>query len=159
MNRPAPARTASVRDATFDVLRRLELTTIFSNPGSTEVPFLAGLPEDLRFVLALHEGSVVSMAAGYALGRGAPALVLLHSTPGLGNAVAALATARLNRAPLVVIVGQQDRRHLALDPFLAGRLNGLAGEYPVFSEQPARACDHETVRPTPVPRPGCYRLR
>jgi benzoylformate decarboxylase len=131
----------TVRDATYAVLRRLELTTIFSNPGSTEVPFLAGLPDDLRFVLALHEGSVVGMAAGHALGRGGPSLVLLHSTPGLGNAVAALATARLNRAPLVVIVGQQDRRHLALDPFLAGRLNGLAGEYPVFAEQPVRAQD------------------
>src|SRR4051794_34007008 len=131
----------TVRDATYEVLRRLGLTTIFSNPGSTEVPFLAGLPEDLRFVLALHEGSVVGMAAGHALGRGSTSLVLLHSTPGLGNAVAALATARLNRAPLVVIVGQQDRRHLALDPFLAGRLNGLAGEYPVFAEQPVRAQD------------------
>ena len=117
----------SVRDATYDVLRRLELTTIFSNPGSTEVPFLAGLPDDLRFVLALHEGSVVSIACGYALGQGRPALALLHSTPGLGNAVAAIATARLNRVPLVVIVGQQDRRHLALEPFLAGRLHGLAG--------------------------------
>ncbi len=131
----------AVRDATFEVLRRLELTTIFSNPGSTEVPFLAGLPEDLTFVLGLHEGSVVAMAAGYAIGRGAPALALLHSTPGLGNAVAALATARSSRAPLVVIVGQQDRRHLELDPFLAGRLNGLAGEYPVWSDQLARAQD------------------
>src|ERR671929_442727 len=131
----------TVRDAAFDVLRRLELTTIFSNPGSTEVPFLSGLPDDLAFVLGLHEGSVVAMAAGHAIGRGAPALALLHSTPGLGNAVAALATARANRAPLVVLVGQQDRRHLALDPFLAGRLHGLAGEYPVFAEQPARAQD------------------
>ncbi len=131
----------TVRDATFDVLRRLGMTTIFSNPGSTEVPFLSGLPADLRFVLALHEGSVVGIAAGYALGREAPALVLLHSTPGLGNAVATLANARANRAPLVVIVGQQDRRHLAQDPFLAGRLDGLAGEYPVQTDQPVRAQD------------------
>src|SRR3954469_9432160 len=131
----------TVRDAAFDVLRRLELTTIFSNPGSTEVPFLAGLPEDLRFVLGLHEGSVVAMAAGHAIGRGAPALALLHSTPGLGNAVAALATARANRAPLVVIVGQQDRRPLALEPFLAGRLDGLAGDYPVWVDQPVRPQD------------------
>ena len=79
----------TVRTATFDVLRRLELTTIFSNPGSTEVPFLAGLPDDLEFVLALHEGSAVAMAAGHAIARGAPSLALLHSTPGLGNAVAA----------------------------------------------------------------------
>jgi benzoylformate decarboxylase len=132
---------ATVREATFDVLRRLGLTTIFSNPGSTEVPFLAGLPDDLRFVLALHEGAVVGVAAGHALGRGAPSLVLLHSTPGLGNAVAALANARANRAPLVVVVGQQDRRHLALDPFLAGRLEGLAGDYPVWVDQPVRAQD------------------
>jgi benzoylformate decarboxylase len=131
----------TVRTTTFDVLRRLELTTIFSNPGSTEVPFLAGLPEDLRFVLALHEGSVVAMAAGHAIIRGAPSLALLHSTPGLGNAVAALATARANRAPLVVLVGQQDRRHLALEPFLAGRLHGLAGDYPVWVDQPVRAQD------------------
>jgi benzoylformate decarboxylase len=136
-----PRTGGTVRDAAFDVLRALGLTTIFSNPGSTEVPFLAGLPEDLRFVLALHEGAVVAMAAGYAIGRGAPALVLLHSMPGLGNAVAALATARANRAPLVVVVGQQDRRHLALDPFLAGRLDGLAGEYPVHTAHPARPQD------------------
>src|SRR3954471_3206397 len=111
--RRQPAPGATVREATLDVLRALELTTIFSNPGSTEVPFLSGMPEDLAFVLGLHEGAVVAMAAGHALGRGAPSLALLHSMPGLGNAVAALGTARTNRAPVVVIVGQQDRRHLA----------------------------------------------
>lgn len=133
------ART--VRDATFDVMRRCGMTTIFANPGSTEVPFLAGLPEDLRFVLALHEGSVVGMATGWAIARGEPAFVLLHTTAGLGNAVGALATARVNRAPLVVVVGQQDRRHLAFEPFLAGHLQGLAGDYPVWVDQPVRAQD------------------
>ena len=78
------------------------------------------------------------MATGWAIGRGEPAFVLLHTTAGLGNAVGALATARVNRAPLVVLVGQQDRRHLAFEPFLAGRLAGLAGEYPVWVDQPVR---------------------
>ena len=131
----------TVREATFGVLRRHGLTTMFSNPGSTEVPFLAGLPDDIRFVLALHEGSVVGMATGYAIGRDEPALALLHTTAGLGNAVGAIATARVNRAPLVVVVGQQDRRHLVFEPFLAGRLAGLAGEYPVWVDQPVRAQD------------------
>jgi benzoylformate decarboxylase len=131
----------TVRDATFDIFRRRGLTTIFSNPGSTEVPFLVGLPDDLRFVLALHEGSVLGLATGYALGRGEPALALVHTTAGLGNAVGAIATARVNRAPLVVVIGQQDRRHLVFEPFLTGRLHGLAGEYPVWADQPVRAQD------------------
>ncbi|PWU23628.1 MAG: thiamine pyrophosphate-binding protein [Candidatus Rokuibacteriota bacterium] len=131
----------TVREATFDVLRRRDLTTIFANPGSTEVPFLGGFPDDLGFVLGLHEGAVVGLASGWAIGRDAPALALLHTTAGLGTAVSALATARVNRAPLVVVVGQQDRRHLAYEPFLAGRLAGLAGEYPVRVEQPAQAQD------------------
>ena len=129
----------TIRDAAFDVFRRRGLTTLFSNPGSTEVPFLAGLPDELDFVLALHEGSVVGLAIGYAIARAEPALVVLHTTAGLGNAVGALATARVNRAPLVVLVGQQDRRHLVFEPFLTGKLEGLAGEYPVYAEQPVRA--------------------
>lgn len=131
----------TVRDTVIELFRKLDLTTIFSNPGSTEIPFLVDLPEDIRFVLALHEGSVVAAATGYALMRERPSLVLLHTTAGLGHAVSALATARVNRAPLVVLVGQQDRRHLAQAPFLSGRLAGLAGEYPVAVHEPVRAQD------------------
>jgi hypothetical protein len=36
------------------------------------VPLLAGLPDDLEFVLGLHEGSVVAMAAGYAIAAVSP---------------------------------------------------------------------------------------
>ncbi|MET7462527.1 thiamine pyrophosphate-dependent enzyme [Nonomuraea sp. NPDC005501] len=141
MRQQGAGGAATVREATFDVLRRTGLTTVFGNPGSTEVTFLGGLPDDLRFVLALHEGSVVGMATGWAIGHDAPALAVLHTTAGLGNAVGAIATARVNRVPLVVLVGQQDRRHLALEPFLAGRLAGLVGDYPVRVDQPVRAQD------------------
>lgn len=133
--------TVTVRDAVLDVLRHAGMTRIFANPGSTEVAFLTDLPEDLDFVLGLHEGSVVGMASGHALASNAPSLVLLHTTAGLGNAVGALATARTNRAPLVVIVGQQDRRHLAFEPFLTGHLSGLAGDYPVACHEPSRPAD------------------
>ena len=133
------ART--VREATFAVWRRLGLTTIFANPGSTEISLLTDLPDDLRFVLGLHESSVIGMATGWAIGRREPALAIVHTTAGLGNAVGGIATARVNRAPLVVVVGQQDRRHLAAEPFLAGRLHGLAGEYPVWIDQPVQARD------------------
>lgn len=131
----------TVRDAALDAMRAQGLTTVFANPGSTEIPFLTDLPDDIEFVLALHEASVVGTATGYALARDRPAFVLLHTTAGLGNAVGGLATARVNRAPLVVVVGQQDRRHLAQEPFLAGRLEGLAGQYPVSTDVPTRPQD------------------
>src|SRR3954452_422177 len=131
----------TIRDATFDTLRRLGMTKIFANPGSTEVPFLAGMPDDIEFVLALHEGSVVGMATGAAIGSGRPAFALLHTTAGLGHAVSAIAPARGKRAPVVIVVGQQARRHLALEPFLAGRLEGLAGEYPGWVTRRPRGQD------------------
>jgi thiamine pyrophosphate-dependent acetolactate synthase large subunit-like protein len=147
---PAPRQRAgeqgqlagrTVREAAFEVARRCAMMTWFGNPGSTEIPLLADLPDDIRYVLALHESAAVGMAAGYAIGTGSPALVSLHTTAGLGNAVSALATARTNRAPLVVLVGQQDRRHLLAEPFLAGRLDGLAGSYPLEVFQPPAAQD------------------
>lgn len=132
----------TVRDAAFDVMRRHGLTTIFGNPGSTEISFLTDLPTDFQFVLGLHEGSVVGMASGYALARGEPAFVNLHTAAGLGNAINAIANARDCRAPLVILVGQQDRRQIAFEPFLTGRaLERLAGEYPVWRQLPSRPQD------------------
>jgi benzoylformate decarboxylase len=132
----------TVRDAALEVMRRHGLTTIFGNPGSTEISFLTDLPDDFRFVLGLHEGSVVGMASGYALARGEPAFVNLHTAAGLGNAINAIANARDCRAPLVIMVGQQDRRQMAFEPFLTGRaLERVAGEYPVWRHLPARAQD------------------
>ena len=134
---PAP----TVREATFDVLRTLGLTRSSPTPARPRSPSSPACPTTSSSCWACTRASVVGMATGYALGRGAPAFALLHTTAGLGNAVAALATARVNRAPLVVMVGQQDRRQLAQEPFLAGRLHGLAGEYPVSVDQPVRAQD------------------
>jgi benzoylformate decarboxylase len=76
----------TVRTATYDVLRRAGLTTIFG-PGSSELHFLAGMPEDFRYVLGLHEGAVLGMADGFALAGGRPAFVTLHAAAGTGNAM------------------------------------------------------------------------
>jgi benzoylformate decarboxylase len=136
------APMATVRDQALDVMRRHGMTRIFGNPGSTEIPFLTDLPGDFEFVLALHEGSVVGIASGYAIATGEPAFVNLHTAPGLGNAGNAIAAARDSRAPLVIVVGQQDRDHLARHPFLAGRdLDRLAGTYPVWTSTPVRPQD------------------
>jgi thiamine pyrophosphate-dependent acetolactate synthase large subunit-like protein len=134
--------SVSVRDATFEVMRAHGMTRIFGNPGSTEVSFLTDLPGDIDFVMGLHEGAVVGMATGYALATGEPQFVNLHTAPGLGNAVNAIANARDCHAPLVIVVGQQDRKQLHLTPFLTGRaLERLAGEYPVWTHLPPRPQD------------------
>ena len=112
----------SVREVTFALLRDLGLTTIFGNPGSTEMPMLQDFPADFTYVLGLQEGAVLSMADGFAKGTGGAALVNLHTAPGLGNAMGAMVTAHHGRAPLVVTAGQQDRRQLASEPFLSGKL-------------------------------------
>jgi len=132
---------ATVRETTFDLLRRLGMTTVFGNPGSTELPFLKDFPEDFRYVLGLQEATVLGMAEGFAQGKGRAALVNLHTGPGLGNAMGAMITAWHNKTPLVVTAGQQDRRHRALEPLLTGGLVDLAKPYVKRSFEPVRAED------------------
>ena len=132
---------ATVREATFDLLRRLGITTVFGNPGSTELPFLKDFPEDFRYVLGLQEATVLGMAEGFAQGTGRAALVNLHTGPGLGNAMGAMITAWHNKTPLLVTAGQQDRRHSALEPLLTGGLVDLAQPYVKRSFEPVRAED------------------
>jgi benzoylformate decarboxylase len=118
------------------------MTTVFGNPGSTELPMLEAFPEDFAYVLALQEASAVGMADGFALATGNAAFVNLHTAPGVGNAMAAIETARANRAPLVVTAGQQTREMLALEPYLANRAPAELPRPAVkWSSEPARAQD------------------
>ncbi|MFI9759392.1 thiamine pyrophosphate-binding protein [Streptomyces sp. NPDC051963] len=115
--------------ALLDILRGEGVDRIFGNPGTTELPFLAALSETdgaPEYVLGVHEGAVVSMADGYARATGRPAFVSLHIAAGLANGLIGLLNARRSRTPLVVMAGQQDRRHLQQDPMLSGDLIGLA---------------------------------
>ena len=132
---------STVREVTFDLLRELGMTTIFGNPGSTELPFLQDFPDDFRYVLGLQEATVLGMADGYAQGTGEAAFVNLHTSPGLGNAMGNIVTAWHNRTPLVITAGQQDRRHIALDPMLSGNLVDLAQPYVKLSHEPYQAED------------------
>ena len=49
------------------------MTTLFGNPGSTELPLFRDFPTDFRYVLALQESLVVGMADGYARAGAMPA--------------------------------------------------------------------------------------
>ena len=111
----------TVRDASFDLFRALGMTTMFGNPGSTELPMLADFPADFRYVLGLQEGVVVGMADGYAQASGTTTLVNLHTAPGLGNAMGAIFNAQANHSPLLITAGQQARAQITLQANLTNR--------------------------------------
>ena len=133
---------ATVREEFYTVLRKLGMTTVFGNPGSTELPMLNHFPEDFRYVLGLQEATVVAMADGYAQATGKPAFVNLHTAPGVGNALGSIITAYYNKTPLVITAGQQVRATLLMEPWLVNKeATELPKPYVKWSHEPARAED------------------
>jgi benzoylformate decarboxylase len=132
----------TVRDAALELFRAHGMTTVFGNPGSTELPMLQDFPDDFTYVLGLQEAVVVGMADGFAQATGRPTLVNLHTAPGVGNAVGALVNAAANKTPLVVTAGQQVRPMMTLEAMLT---NPRATELPrptvKYSAEPPRAQD------------------
>ena len=132
----------SVREASFALLRALGVTSVFGNPGSTELPMFRDFPSDFRYVLGLQESVALAMADGYAQATHNAALVNLHSAAGVGHAMGSLFTAYRNRTPLVVVVGQQARSLLSGEPYLfSDQAAEMPKPYVKWSREPARAED------------------
>jgi benzoylformate decarboxylase len=141
----------NVRTATFDFLRERGMTTIFGNPGSTELPMLQQFPSDFTYVLGLQEATVVGMADGYAQASGRPTFVNLHTAPGVGNAMGAIFNAQANKTPLVITAGNQTRSLITLQANLTNR-DATRMPHPLvkWSYEPPRAEDvpHAIARAT-----------
>jgi acetolactate synthase-1/2/3 large subunit len=105
-----------------------EVDVCFSNPGTSEMQFVAALDDvpEMRAVLGLFEGVVTGAADGYGRMRGGPAATLLHLGPGLGNGIANLHNARRARTPIVNVIGDHARDHLENDPPLRSDIESLA---------------------------------
>ncbi len=101
---------------------------MFGNPGTVEQGFLDALDSypQLKYVLTLQESVAVLIGDGYARAARKPALVQIHSTPGLGNALGALYQAKRGHAPLVVIGGDAGIKYQAMDSQMAGDLVAMA---------------------------------
>ena len=143
----------TVREATFEFLRRRGMTTMFGNPGSTELPMLAEFPADFTYVLGLQEVVAVGMADGYAQASGRPTMVNLHTAPGVGNGMGAIFNAQANKSPLLVTAGQQARSLMTLQANLTNR-DAARMPHPLvkWSYEPPRAEDvpHALARATHV---------
>ncbi|MGA9463221.1 MAG: benzoylformate decarboxylase [Terracidiphilus sp.] len=135
-------KALTVYDATYNLLRKLGLTTIFGNPGSTEQPFLKNFPKDFEYVLGLQEASAVAMADGFAQATGKPALLNLHTVAGTGNGMCNIMTAFQNKTPLIITAGQQTREMLLFEPLLTNRdETNLPKPWVKWAYQPARPQD------------------
>ena len=102
--------------------------TCFTNPGTSEMHFVAALDRipGMRCVLGLQENVVTGAADGYARMQDRPASTLLHCGPGLANGLANLHNARRARSPIVNLVGDQATYHRPLDAPLTADTEGWA---------------------------------
>lgn len=138
---PAIARP-SVREAVHAFMRAHGMSTVFGNPGSTELKFFRDWPADFRYVLGLQESCCVAMADGYAQATRRAAFVNLHSAAGVGHALGSVFTAWRNQTPLVITAGQQTRAMFPTDPYLyASQAAEFPKPYVKFTVEPARAAD------------------
>jgi acetolactate synthase I/II/III large subunit len=102
--------------------------TCFTNPGTSEMHFVAALDStpEMRAVLALFEGVATGAADGYARMADKPAATLLHLGSGLGNGLANLHNARKGKVPIVNIVGDHATYHTQYDAQLQSDIETVA---------------------------------
>lgn len=104
------------------------VTTCFSNPGTSEMHFVAATDkiDGMRTVLCLFEGVATGAADGYGRMSDLPAATLLHLGPGLANGLANLHNARRASTPIVNIVGDHATYHGQYDAPLTSDIKGFA---------------------------------
>jgi len=113
--------------ALIDTLINAGVDTCFTNPGTSEMHFVAALDEtDMKAVLCLFEGVATGAADGYARMAGKPAATLLHLGCGLGNGLANLHNARKARVPMVNIIGDHATYHTQYDAQLQSDIETVA---------------------------------
>jgi benzoylformate decarboxylase len=104
------------------------MTYMFGNPGTVEQGFLDALSAypEMKYILTLQESVALMIGDGYARSTRRPALVQIHSSPGLGNTIGAMYQAMRGHAPLVVIGGDAGLKYLPMEAQMFGDLVGFA---------------------------------
>ena len=133
----------SGKRAFLELLKQEGVEILFGNPGTTELPLMDALAveNELRYVLALQEASVIGMADGYAQASGKLAVCNLHVTPGLGNAMGMLYDAQKAGSPILVTAGQHDQEFNATEPILWADLPPIARPLVKWSAEVHRLAD------------------
>jgi acetolactate synthase I/II/III large subunit len=113
----------TVGETLVDLLEARGVDTVFGIPGVHTVELYRGLAASgIRHVTPRHEGSAGFMADGYTRVSGKPGVCFLITGPGLTNAITAMAQARADSVPMLVISGVNRRATLGHE---AGHLHEL----------------------------------
>ena len=117
---PDAMNTIFGREAFLALLESEGVSHLFGNPGTTELPIMAALPDrpTITYVMALQEALVVAMADGYSRASGGLSACNVHVAPGLGNAMGSLYNANWMGSPVIVTAGQQEQGHGLTEPML-----------------------------------------
>ena len=120
-----------------------DITTCFTNPGTSEMQFVAAADRvpDMRCVLCLAEGVVSGAADGYSRMSDNPPATLLHLGPGLGNGLANFHNAMRAGAPIVNIVGDHATSHKQYDAPLASDVAAYARPVSAWIRESGTAAD------------------
>ena len=125
---PDAMNTIFGREAFLALLESEGVSHLFGNPGTTELPVMAALPERpaITYIMALQEALVVAMSDGYSRASGGLSACNVHVAPGLGNAMGSLYNAKWMGSPIIVTAGQQEQGHGLTEPMLYDPLVPIA---------------------------------
>jgi len=142
-----------------DALHAAGIDLVFGMPGGEVVAVLEAMRQrGIRFELMHHETSAVFAADAYARSSGGIGCVLTTLGPGATNAVAGVAHAWLDRAPVVIITAQKpddllpDYTHQVVD--LHAIFAPITKRTVAATAQNAAAILPETIALTRQGRPG-----
>ena len=108
MTSPTTSRTILGTDYILEALAAEGLGHLFMVPGGLVDPFLPALARQkkLKPVIAAHEGGAVYMADGYARASGRFGAALGIGGPGCCNMATAVAAAKTDGSPVLVMTGE-----------------------------------------------------
>ena len=96
----------TIGEALVTLLERHGVDTVFGIPGVHTVELYRGLASSkIRHVTPRHEQGAGFMADGYARASGRPGVAFVITGPGLTNTITAMAQARADSVPMLVISG------------------------------------------------------
>lgn len=155
----------TVGEHLVELLEAHGVDTVFGIPGVHTIELYRGLGSSkIRHITPRHEQGAGFMADGYARASGRPGVAFVITGPGLTNTVTAMAQARLDSVPMLVISGVNRRDTLGKNLGFLHELpdqQSLAAETSLWSQtilnpeelEPALArafADFATKRPGPI---------